>query len=165
MPNWFGRDALSHIKSDHEKLNQDMGKLRAENSDLQLSDSAAASASSTQGGSRHETNGTCRSAQPDAGDAGRWDRQRAPPRRALARAIIRGRGRHGQPGGYLRVFALVRHADLGVAFSASAVVHFASGDATVTLESRADRRGGHGHHGVQSTIDAVMSWSPGDGRR
>ena len=31
------RDALSHIKSDHEKLNQEMGKLRAENSDLQLS--------------------------------------------------------------------------------------------------------------------------------
>ncbi len=52
-------------------------------------------------------------------------------------------------GGYLRVLALVRHADLGVAFSASAVVHFKSGDATVTLETKADRRGGHGHHGVQ----------------
>lgn len=69
-----------------------------------------------------------------------------------------GRGHHPGPsfsaragtasqGGKLWVGAKVRHAVRGEAISASAVVHFASGDVTVTLETRADRRGRRGHHG------------------
>jgi len=49
-------------------------------------------------------------------------------------------------GGRLLVVAMVRHARPGTDYSASAVVHFADGDVTVTLEPRANRRGGHGHH-------------------
>ncbi len=50
-------------------------------------------------------------------------------------------------GGHLWVGARVQHADRGTAFSATAVVHFVSGDVTVPLETRADRLGHRGHHG------------------
>jgi hypothetical protein len=47
----------------------------------------------------------------------------------------------------LWVGAKEQHAVRGTAFSASAVVHFVSGDVTVPLETRADRLGHRGHHG------------------
>ncbi len=50
-------------------------------------------------------------------------------------------------GGSLRVDAVVLGSAPGTAFSASAVVHFASGDVSVTLQTRRDRRGHRGHHG------------------
>ena len=71
-----------------------------------------------------------------------------------------GRGGHHRPpqsfgagagtadqGGSLRVDAVVLGAVPGTPFSASAVVHFASGDVSVTLQTRADRWGHRGHHG------------------
>ncbi len=49
-------------------------------------------------------------------------------------------------GGSLRVDAVVLGANGRAAFSASAVVHFTSGDVNVTLQTKADRWGHGGHH-------------------
>ena len=53
--------------------------------------------------------------------------------------------RHGQQGGSLRVDGVVVGRNGRTAFSASAVVHFASGDVSVPLQTKADRWR-HGHH-------------------
>ena len=47
-----------------------------------------------------------------------------------------GKASAGEPGGSLHLLAKVNNAMRGTAFSASAVVHFASGDANVTLNQR-----------------------------
>jgi hypothetical protein len=48
-------------------------------------------------------------------------------------ATFSARANHADQGGSLKVVAKVKHATKGAAFSATATVHFASGDQTVTL--------------------------------
>lgn len=53
-------------------------------------------------------------------------------------ASFAARANHAEQGGSLHVTAKVKHADRTSTFSASAIVHFASGDVSVTLKR-------HGH--------------------
>lgn len=69
-------------------------------------------------------------------------------------ATFTARANHAEQGGSLHVTAKVKHGDHKSAFSASAVVHFASGDVSVDLTRNG--RSLHAHARVPVAADAAI---------